>query len=229
VFSLFLSFESQDPTLRLSAADRARLDRIVRSVVGVTRAELCTPAVARDRYYAEDVAPVLMLQLHVPDLPLLERAIARGGALTAINADQFPVLGGTRASHQLMLARPFPVPGTSAPRGRTQCAYMVDYDGTPRDLNAWLGHYLLHHPPIMADFPAIREIEVCTRVDWIDEAPWTRVNRFQRNKVVFDTPRHLEEALNSPTRDRMKDDRDNFPAFEGHVRHVPMMCERLIG
>jgi hypothetical protein len=229
MFSLFLSFESQDPALRLPPDDGARLGQIVRSVVGVARAELCTPAVARDRYYAEDIAPFLMLQIYVPDLSLLERAIAQGGALTAITQDAFPVLAGTRASHQVMLARPFAVPGRGAATVRTQCAYMVDYAGEPEDLNAWLGHYVRHHPPIMADFPAIREIEVCTRVDWIDEAPWTRLHRFQRNKVVFDTSLDLDAALHSPTRDRMKEDRDRFPAFEGRVRHVPMICERLIG
>jgi hypothetical protein len=229
MFSLFLSFESRDPTLRLGDDDKALLGRIVRSVVGVTRAELCTPALARDRYYAEDATPFLTLQLYVPDLSLLERAIARGGALTAIGGEQFPVLAGAAAAHQVMLVRPFAVAGTCVSPGRTQCAYMVDYDGQPEDLNAWLGHYLRHHPPIMADFPAIREIEVCTRVDWIDEAPWTRVHRFQRNKVVFDTSLDLEAALNSPTRDRMKEDRDLFPPFHGRVRHVPMICERLIG
>jgi hypothetical protein len=229
MFCLFLSFESQDAALRLGAGDRARLVQIVRSAAGVTRVELCTPAPARDRYYGQEAAPFLTLQVYAPDLPLLERALARGGALTALTAGQIPVLAGMAATHQVMLARPFAAPGGGAPTARTQAAYMVDYAGEPEDLNAWLGHYLRHHPPIMADFPAIREIEVCTRVDWIDQAPWSRVHRFQRNKVVFDTSHDLEIALNSPTRDRMKEDRDGFPAFAGRVRHVSMTCERLIG
>ena len=40
------------------------------------------------------------------------------------------------------------------------------YVGQAEDLNVWNDYYLNHHPQVMARFPGIREIEVCTRVDW---------------------------------------------------------------
>ena len=39
----------------------------------------------------------------------------------------------------------------------------------------------------MARFPGIRQIEICTRIDWCGFLPWRRVDHMQRNKVVFDS------------------------------------------
>src|SRR5260370_164267 len=81
--------------------------------------------------------------------------------------------------------------------------------------------YIAHHPPIMARFPGIREIEISTRVDWCSGLPWPRVECMQRNKVVFDNPAALTAALNSPVRDEMRADFRDFPPFSGKSTHYP--------
>ncbi|WP_313807053.1 hypothetical protein [Sphingobium sp.] len=202
---------------------------LLRQVPGAGRALLMTPASAHDRYHAPMTAPMFSAQLYFDALAMAEAAIGRGGILTAIVPANFASLYGSHATHQLMLARPFPVPPANGAPGARSCAFLVHYPGRPENLNDWLSHYLAHHPPIMATFPAIREIEVCTRMDWVDAAPWERVTHFQRNKIVFDHAGALEAALNSPVRDLMKQDFDAFPAFTGGSVHVPMACEVILG
>ena len=96
-------------------------------------------------------------------------------------------------------------------------------------MNTWLGYYLQHHPQIMHDFPGIREIEILTRVDWVDTLPWARLEYMQRNKLVFDSAAALEAALHSPVREAMRADRARFPPFEGGNVHYPMLTETVVG
>jgi uncharacterized protein (TIGR02118 family) len=98
---------------------------------------------------------------------------------------------------------------------------MVSYEGPAEDLNAWLGHYIDSHPPIMARFPGIREIEIYTRMDYCAALPVARSNAMQRNKVVFDSPDALNAALASPVRHEMRADFKHFPPFSGASPHFP--------
>lgn len=229
MFCLFLTFRHADAAVAVSPEDRRAIADILRAVPGIERALLLTPAVASDRYYDDGPAPMLAMQVYASRLEVLEAAIAADGALARIDAAHFPVLREAEGDHQVMWARPFPVPPRDAPAGSTRCAFMVHYHGAPQDPNAWHDFYLRHHPAIMADFPAIREIEVCTPVEWIDGLSWPRAHHFQRNKVVFDDAGALEAALNSPTRERMKEDRDKFPPMSGGSVHQPMTAETILG
>jgi hypothetical protein len=127
-------------------------------------------------------------------------------------------------TQQAMLARSFAVPDTMfrTRDGARHCTYLVAYEGTAEDLPAWLSHYLAHHAAIMARFPGIRQVEVCTRIDWCGGLPWPRVDHMQRNKVVFDDAAALTAALNSPVRHEMRADFGKFPPFTGPVSHFPM-------
>ena len=229
MFCLFLTFRHADAGVAIDAGDRCAIADLVRSVPGVERALLLTPAIANDRYYDDGPGPMLAIQVYFARLEALEAAIAADGPLARIDARHFPILRDAEGEHQVMWARPFPVPPRDVPAGASRCAFMVHYHGAPEDANAWHDFYLRHHPAIMATFPAIREIEVCTPVEWIDGSPWPRALHFQRNKIVFDDAAALEQALNSPVRERMKEDRDKFPPMSGGSVHQPMRCETIVG
>jgi hypothetical protein len=79
----------------------------------------------------------------------------------------------------------------------------------------------------MARFPGIRQIEICTRLDWVGFLPFPRVAHMQRNKVVFDDQAALTAALNSPVRHEMRADFKNFPKFGGKVTHFPMHTQTV--
>jgi uncharacterized protein (TIGR02118 family) len=113
------------------------------------------------------------------------------------------------------------------PRFRTEpgelpCTYLVAYEGTAENVPLWLSHYIARHAPIMQRFPGIRELEICTRLDWCGFLPWRRVDYMQRNKVVFDDAAALTAALNSPVRHEMRADFRKFPPFTGGNSHYPM-------
>ncbi len=225
-FTYFLTFH--DPAQgarRASGDDLARIAQILRTAPGLVSARIYTPAQASDPYLNDGAPPQLALQLYFTDIADLEAALAQDGPLQALAAPgALPSLGGLAATQQAMVARRFPVPDPvfRTPAGQPHCTYLVSYQGEAEDLNAWHDHYIRSHPPIMAQFPAIREIEICTRLDWRGFLPWPRVAYMQRNKVVFDSAAALDAALNSPVRHLMRADFNKFPPFTGANTHYPM-------
>jgi len=214
----------------VSADDLQWLARMLAATPGLARGLIYTPTQTHDPYLDDGCPPALALQLYFPDIAPLEAALAPEGHLQALAAaDALPSLRGAAVTQQAMLARAFPVPdaqsGTAS--GEPTCAYLVTYEGPARDPNAWIAHYVAHHTTIMARFPGIRAVEVCTRIDWCGFLPWPRVDAMLRNKVVFDDADALTAALNSPVRHDMRADFQHFPAFTGTLTHFPMAVINL--
>ena len=233
-FAYFATFhDHQRPDLRITQAELARVLDVIATTPALRRGLVFTPETTNDPYKSvHDVAsPQLALELYFERIDQLEHALARDGHLQALaQPDTLPSLAGVPVSQQAMVARPFPVPDPvfrTGPGG-LPCTYLVHYGGSAEDLNAWNDYYLRHHPPVMARFPGIREIEVCTRVDWCGFLPWRRVDHMQRNKVVFDSAAALTAALNSPVRDEMRADFKQFPPFSGDNAHYPMATREVM-
>lgn len=226
LFSYFAIFDrAERADMRLSPGDLARVVEIARTTPLLRKALVYTPETARDPYLDDGPSPPLALQLYFDDLAQLEAALARDGHLQALVAPgALPSLTGAAVRQQAMLTRRFPVPDARfrTPAGGLPCSYLVHYPGAAADLNEWLAHYVAHHPPIMARFPDIREVEVYTRVDWCGFLPWPRDDYMQRNKVVFDSAAALTAALNSPVRHEMRADFNRFPPYTGANVHYPM-------
>jgi hypothetical protein len=211
----------------VEAGDVHWLERLLAATPGLARGLIYTPAQTHDPYLDDGRPPALAVQLYFHDIAALEAVLARDGHLQALGAaDALPSLHGAAVTQQAMLARAFPVP--DARNG--SCSYLVTYEGAAVDQNTWVSHYVAHHTAIMARFPGIREVEVCTRIDWCGFLPWPRAEAMLRNKVVFDDAPALTAALNSPVRHDMRADYQRFPAFTGTVTHFPMLSievERL--
>jgi uncharacterized protein (TIGR02118 family) len=213
VFTWFCFFERPGGVLDESD-HRALLERL-RRLPGLAEGRLYTPA-AVATLFKDGPGPMLALQLYFATLPALEAALAHLPALAAL-----PSLHGAAISHQAMVARSFPVPDARITTS-TPCTFLVHYPGPAQDVNAWLRHYIAHHTPLMAKFPGIRDIEVCTRVDWCDALPWPRADHMQRNRVVFDSTEALAAALASPVLAELRADSRSLPPFSGGSRHYPM-------
>jgi hypothetical protein len=206
----------------IAEAELSWLADTIANVPGMTEALLFTPATTRDPYLNDGQPPALALQIYFDGIESLEAALVSNGPLMALASR--PSLAGLGLTQQAMLARSFPVPDPvfRTEPGAPRCTYLVAYEGAAEDLPAWLAYYIDHHPVIMAHFPGIRQIEICTRIDWCGALPWPRVDYMQRNKVVFDDPDALTAALNSPARHEMREDFAKFPPFTGPVSHFPM-------
>ena len=220
---LFLTFRSEASSL--AAPEIAKLEAFLRAIPKLRKALLHMPDAASDPYVKDHAPPLLVLQLYYDRLSDLEAALSRSGPLHALTShEEYPALATTDVAQQAMMVRAFgvPEPEFQNPRGTSHCTYLVSYEGEAEDLNAWLDHYLGSHTGHMARFPGIRELEVYTRLDWVSSLPWPRLNFMQRNKVVFDSPEALTQALHSPVRHEMRADFHSFPAFTGPNRHYAM-------
>ena len=215
----------QHPVPRVSNDELTWLRRFVADTPGLRQGLIFTPSTTSDPYLHDGAPPLLGLQLYFDDIAVMETALTSDGYLQGLVArDALPSLAHAAATQQAMLVRRFGVPDPvfRTPPGECPCTYLVAYEGEAEDLNAWHSHYISDHPPIMARFPGIRQVEVYTRIDWCGSLPWPRVEHMQRNKVVFDSPAALTAALNSPVRHEMRAAFARFPAFTGPVTHFPM-------
>jgi hypothetical protein len=229
-FCLFLVFKSADADARLGAAEIAEVDAAISGKPGVTAALRHTPASAHDPFLNDGPSPLLALQLYFDRIAEVERAAARDGWLQALaDEKRFPTLAAAHGAHEAMAVRAFPVAEPPPPRkaGTPYCTNLVAYEGPAEDFNAWLDDYIAGHTPLMGRLPGIRELEVCSRVDWISFLPWERATHMQRNKVVFDRPEALSAAMQSPIRAEMRAHYKRLPPFSGGVTHFPMQTVRV--
>ena len=179
MFAYFATFEERAPgTAPVSAREIETLIGLLKSTPGLKRGLIFTPAQSHDPFADDGPPPLLALELYFAELGALEAALARQGHLQALaRPETLPSLAGAAATQQAMVARSFRVPDPRfrMPPGALPCTYLVHYPGAADDLNAWLSYYIDNHPPVMARFPGIREIEICTRIDWCGFLPWERL------------------------------------------------------
>jgi hypothetical protein len=228
MITLFLTWRvPANPGAAVSEAERLGVEKILRGVAGLDHALVYTPASAHDPYLNDGPSPPLVLQLYFSDIADLEAACARDGILQALaSPETLPSLSGADVTQQAMLARAYPV-DDKKPHPDPACTYLVSYTGQAENLNEWLSYYIAHHPVIMRRFPAIRGIEICTRIDWCGFLPFERVDYMQRNKNVYDNAEALNAALNSPVRHEMRADFHKFPPFSGGNTHFPMLTRTV--
>jgi hypothetical protein len=231
MISLFMTFSDPAGERRIAADDVAAVAALVGSIPDMTEGLLFTPLeqAVDHPYKADGSGATFALQLRFPDLFACEAAADGSGSLADLATGAgMSSLAGLEITHQVMVTRSFPVDVAEHPPGTaTPCSYLVHYPGPAEDMNAWHLHYLEHHPAIMRTFPDVRQIEIYTRIDWVDRLPSQRVEHMQRNKLVFDSPEALSRALSSDVIGRMRADFVRFPPFAGGNKHFPMLTRTV--
>lgn len=229
--SYFVTYTDPTQASRISDVDAAKLADLLAGAPGLAKAHVYAPTEAKDYFTADGSPPAAVLQIDFTSIEALESAIGRDGHLQALVGCSLPSLDACTVTQQAMMNRPFPVlePVPQAPDDYQRCTFLVHYPGQAENFGAWINHYLEHHPQIMKFFPGIREIEIFTRVDWLDAMPWPRVDYMQRNKVVFDNAEALTAALHSSVRHDMRADFESFPAYTGSNIHHPMTTRTVVG
>ncbi|CCE05724.1 conserved hypothetical protein [Bradyrhizobium sp. STM 3843] len=231
MISLFMTFSDPRGERQVEPNDLAAVAALVGSVPEMTEGLLFTPLEQSvdHPYRADGLGPAFALQLRFSNLFACEAAMDRGSVLArlAVGAG-LSGLAGLDVTHQVMLTRAFPVEAAAYPAStNVSCSYLVHYPGPAEDMNAWNLHYLEHHPAIMRTFPNVRQVEIYTRIDWVDRLPSRRVEHMQRNKLVFDSPDALSLAVNSEVIKRMRADFLQFPPFSGGNKHFPMLTRTV--
>ena len=155
-----------------SPIDPSWLAAASRDIPGLTRFVIHLPAESPDsdplsKTHAS--SPCCALQWYFDDLGLLETSTANQrrdaqdrGSHNERCRSRSHVRAASHGSQAIRHTEIQAKPGHRAER----CTYLVSYEGEAEDFNAWLTHYLTHHPPLMAQLPGIRELEIYTRLDF---------------------------------------------------------------
>ncbi|MFT8243244.1 hypothetical protein [Roseomonas sp. BN140053] len=232
-FSWFAFARNPDPAAHLGDAAAGAVLEILRGVPALRRGLVFTPPPGQvaHPFPGDERAPMLALQLDFATIEALEAAVAAEGPLRALADAAHALPPGTAVTQQAMVRRSFPVPDATirTASGGLPCSYLVHYPGPAEDMNAWLGHYIRHHPALMAHFPDVREIEIYSRLDWCGGLPWAREEMMQRNKLVFDSPEALSAGLLSPALKAMRADFHQFPPFAGGNVHYTLLTRQVGG
>jgi len=206
--------------------------RALAALDGLRAYDLYTPEASHDPYLDDGPGPLAMAQLYFADLGALETALASGRfPAAAARCEGAPVKGLT-SIHEAMEAHFYPVGDESEasplPR-QPSCSYVVRYHRPAENEATFIAHYVKHHPPILGEFPNIRNVMCYLPVDWTDPIGVPRANYMLGNEVVFDTVDDLNAALRSDVRHKLRDDYKTFPPFTGRNTHYAMRRERIAG
>jgi hypothetical protein len=199
---------------------------------GLLAYDLYTPEASHDPYLDDGPGPLAMVQLYFADLAALEAALGSDAFPAAAARCEDAPLEGLTASHEAMEAHFYPVgdereasPLPSMP----SCSYVVRYHRPAENEAAFIAHYVKHHPPILGEFPRIRNVMCYLPLDWNDPVGVPRADYMLGNEVVFDTIDDLNAALRSDVRHKLRDDYKTFPVFTGRNTHYAMRRERFAG
>lgn len=230
-YCLFLlAQEARAPVGAIGPEPLSRLVSVLRGMPGLVQL-ISHRAVSgvQDPAIRHAAGPAYAFQLYFDELLSLEQVLQPGSVLDrALASSEAPLRGQLRWCHQAMAVRRYGLPGPSSDAGTAPqqgCTYFVSYEGQADDDEAWLAHYLRHHPPIMKKLAGLRKLEVYSRIDYSSGLDIERSRALQRNIVMFDSERQLNDALDSPVRAELRADYDGFPAFTGASPHGAMLSE----
>ena len=212
---LFLIGNAEAHTRETRSPDLSSFELTPRDVEGLRRCVIHMPAESNDcdplSKTDASARPRCVLQWYFDDLELVEQALQPKGAIHHIAHESSNT--GLIFTQQAMAVRRFDIPNPDNLGTQTErCTYLVSYEGEAQDFNAWLSHYLAHHPPLMAQLPGLRELEIYTRLDYRSGLGIARAAAMQRNKVVFDDSASLAAAQGDP--EAMELDEDFLRALE---------------
>lgn len=188
--------------------------------------DLFRPAHGEVALFEDGPAPAAMLEISATRQTLLD-LIAGDGFNETFQKGALDVLPGLEASMGLFRKLATPVACASSATPRTaDLSFVVRYYGPSPDERAFQDFYTANHPPILARFPAIRNV-FCYLPEPISATAFAPSEVMLGNEVVFDDLADLNAALKSNVPADLKADSARFPQF-GHSTHHAMLREKLI-
>ncbi len=191
--------------------------------------ELYAPASVTDPLLGGDEPPLVVAQLRFATLAGAERALASPAVSRALDEFQEMPVANWHATVEILRGQVHPEAGESDGDSTVvPVTYLVEYQRPADDEAAFIDYYCAHHPPIMAELPGIRRLEIYTPVDWSNPLALDRADDMLKCDVSFDSTDALTAALHSDVRHRLRRDYDAFPPFSGRVGHYPMRRVRVM-
>lgn len=202
----------------------------LKTLPGLRAFDLYLPEDSHDPYLDDGAGPLAMAQLYFADVPGLEAALASPEFPESALTGEGSPAADVHAAHSAMRTRFYPVAGAPAPAPLTAAtSYVVRYHRPVADEAVFNAHYVECHPPVLGEFPGIRNVICYLPIEWSDPTGLDDANVFLGNEVVFDTLDALNAALASDVRHKLREDYKTFPPFTGRNTHYAMRRTRLFG
>jgi hypothetical protein len=176
----------------------------------------------------EDIpAPTIIVQIDMND----EDAVQ-----TLVSSDKFQIFFMDKTAYssaveeiklEITEAVHFPLPGNETPPPRTAAmSFVVRYYGPVKDAVEFVDFYTSNHPPILSNFPGIRNVLCYLPMDWQNSGEVIDNRLIIGNEVVFDDLDGLKAALTSDVLPLAQEDSKHFQKF-GYSTHHAMHRERV--
>lgn len=192
---------------------------------GLRFIESYQPAGGEVPLFVEGAGPALLVELNLGTADEARQLLASAAFRDALGAGR-PAAGG-QAMVDVFHSVPFPLPGHIKPPPRTApLSFVVRYCRPVADEQAFAAFYTLHHPPLLARFPGIRNV-LCYLPTGLELPGGVQPSgAFFGNEVVFDDLDSLNRALASEVLPLLKADGKRFAPF-GHSSHHAMLRRPL--
>ena len=188
--------------------------RIIKSR-NVLSAHLYTPCKKQNLVQSDKNPPCLILELNCKTVAMIEMTLQ-----LIFDREWFVLPEGYSAKHQVFDKIEYPCSGTQNPQKRhSKISYVVRYSRPILDEKKFIEFYLTHHPPILAQMPAIKNILCYVPLDWEKPLELPNSDYIVGNEVVFDSLEHLKVALASNARKSAREDMKANPIRSGPVTH----------
>lgn len=115
----------------------------------------------------------------------------------------------------------YPIPGFQhTPPRNARLSFVVRYYGAPSHQREFEEFYTLNHPPLLAQFPGIRNVICYLPLDVDVGIAINQEHTILGNEVVFDDLGGLSAALDSEAMLAVMEDSAGFPTFTYSSHHV---------
>jgi len=190
-------------------------------------ADLFVPETGNTALFSDGPGPAAMLEFSSPELAELEGMIADDEFRRHFHRTPAELAPEADITFGIFQSLATPVAGADAIRPRTAgLSFVVRYYGPMADEAAFQDFYTAKHPPILAQFPEIRNV-FCYLPVASPASNLPRSHIVLGNEVVFDDLQCLNVALQSDIMPLLKADSARFPPF-GHSTHHAMTREKLL-
>jgi hypothetical protein len=227
--ALFISYDGPgDQQAALTAWFEDRPLSALRAQDAVRAIELFSFEKAHDPYLDDGAGPLLLVELGFDDAAGMAAALGAADVRAALGPSGAPPGLGVAVTLDAFRVVRQTLPGqeTAATERRGTMSYIVRYYRPAEDEQTFTDFYVAKHPPLLAQFPNIRNVLCFLPVAWNNPSAIPMADCMLGNEVVFETIADFDSAMQSDVRHRLREDYLNFPPFSGPVTHF-MMRRRL--
>lgn len=172
-------------------------------------------------------APTVIVQIDVDGEDAARKLVESEEFQERFNSEQALGPGVDSIRLELTEAVHYPVAGKTEAAPRTAAlSFVVRYYGPVADPAQFVEFYTENHPPILAKFPAIRNVLCYLPLGWKDSKGITDDRLVIGNEVVFDDLDALKHSMTTPILDEAMADSEQFKAY-GYSTHHAMHREMI--